>query len=135
MINSVKGNLSGFKRSPYGEEHYDSILERDYMYILENKPGIKKWTKKHGIKISYTFLGFKRNYLPDFLIELNDGSKEIHETKGLPFLLWLSVKIKRESAERWCRNYGYKYKFITRSQVPFYNPEIIREYEGSDRLQ
>lgn len=135
MTIGEKGQLTGLKRSPYNTENYDSLLERDYMIELEGKPGVKNWTKKHGVKIPYNFIGFRRNYLPDFLVELNDGSKEIHETKGLPFLLWLSVKIKRQTAEIWCKNYGLKYKFITRSTVPFYQPEVIRKYEGIDRLQ
>lgn len=135
MIIGEKGRLQNLRRSPYHIENYDSLLERDYMIELEGKPGIKKWTKKHSIKIPYFFIGFRRNYLPDFLVEFNDGSKEIHETKGLPFLLWLSVKIKRETAETWCKNYGYKYKFITRSTIPFYQPEVIRQYEGTDKLQ
>ena len=135
MIIGEKGVLKNLNRSPYYQENYDSLLERDYMIELEGKPGIKSWTKKHGIKIPYYFLGFRRNYLPDFLVEMNDSTKEIHETKGLPFLLWLSVKIKRQTAERWCKNYGLKYKFITRSAVPFYQPEMIRRYEGIEKLQ
>lgn len=135
MIISVKGKLQNLKRSPNQSEDYDSLLERDYMIELEARPGIKQWTKKHGIKIPYSFLGFRRNYLPDFLVELNDGTKEIHETKGLPFILWLSVKIKRQTAETWCKNYGLKYKFVTRSTIPFYQPEIVNKYEGIDKLQ
>lgn len=135
MIIGEKGKLQNLKKSSYGTENYDSLLERDYMIELEGKPGIKSWTKKHKIKIPYYFIGFRRNYLPDFLVEFKDDSKEIHETKGIPFLLWLSVKIKRETAETWCKNYGFKYKFITRSTVPFYQPEIIRKYEGIEKLQ
>lgn len=134
MAYSISGDFASPRKSQLAVEHFDSILERDYMSYLDSNPAVAKWTKKHGIKIPYTFLGFKRDYLPDFLVEMKGGSKEIHETKGLPFLLWLSVKVKRQSAEEWCKNWGYKYKFITRSTIPFYNPEGLSRVEGSQKL-
>lgn len=113
-VSSIKGKLKGLTKSPYGEEEYDSLMERDYMIELDHDPLIKSWTKKHNIKIPYRFLFFERNYLPDFLVEYKDGTKEIHETKGLPLLLWLSTKLKRESAEEYCAKLGWKYKLVTR---------------------
>ena len=44
----------------------------------------------------------------------NDGSKQLHETKGLPLLFWLSTKIKRQSAEEYCASRGWKYKLVTK---------------------
>ena len=106
-MKSNRGKLVGLKRSPYAEELYDSDLEKYYMVELEGMPGVKSWTKKHNIKIPYQFLFVKRNYLPDFLVEFNDGSKEIHETKGLPFLFLLSTKLKKLSAEEYCKKLGW----------------------------
>lgn len=117
---SQRGKLSGLQRNPSGEESYDSSLEREYMVELERDPGVLSWTKKHGIKIPYKLLGFTHHYLPDFLVEYRDGSKELHETKGLPLLLWLSTKIKGETAEEWCRKQGWKYKVITKGRQAFY---------------
>lgn len=117
---SKKGKLTNLKKSPYGEEEYESALEREYMVELERDLAVKKWTKRHGIKIPYKFLGFTRHYLPDFLVEYQDGSKEIHETKGLPLLLWLSTKLKSESAEEFCKQQGWKYKKITKGRLAFY---------------
>lgn len=117
---SKKGTLTNLKKSPYGQERYDSALEREYMVELERDAGVKNWTKKHGIKIPYRFLGLTRRYLPDFLVEYKDGSKELHETKGLPFLLWLSTKIKGKSAEEFCLERGWKYKLITKGSLAFY---------------
>ena len=120
-----KGKLIGLKRSPYGEESYDSDLEKYYMVELEGMPGVKTWTKKHGIKIPYHFLFLKRNYLPDFLVEFNDGSKELHETKGLPFLFLLSTGLKKTSAEEYCKKLGWKYKFITKDKEVFYRNNFL----------
>jgi hypothetical protein len=111
---SQRGKLSKLKRSPYGEENYDSLLERDYMVELEHDPAVREWTKKHKIVIPYRILGFPHRYHPDFLVTYKDGSKELHETKGLPLLFWLSTKLKRLSAEQYCASLGWKYKLITK---------------------
>jgi len=130
-MRSNRGKLLGLKRSPYGEELYDSDLEKYYMVELEGMPGVKTWTKRHNIKIPYRFFFIKRNYLPDFLIELNDGSKEIHETKGLPFLFLLSTKLKKLSAEQYCKTLGWKYKLITKEKEIFYRNNYLAALLGS----
>jgi hypothetical protein len=122
---SKKGKLVGLRRSPYGEESYDSNLEKYYMVELEGMPGVKSWTKRHGIKIPYRFLLITRHYLPDFLVELNDGSKEIHETKGLPLLFLLSTKLKKISAEDYCRKLGWQYKLITKDKEIVYRNNFL----------
>ncbi|MBI2042712.1 MAG: hypothetical protein HYT21_03145 [Candidatus Nealsonbacteria bacterium] len=125
-MDSIKGRLSGLKKNPEESASYDSLLERDYMIELEQDPAIRSWTKKHGIKIPYTFLGlFTRNYLPDFLVEYNDGSKELHEGKGLPLLFWCSTKAKRAAAQEWCKARGMRYKVITRGKQIFYYNNFI----------
>ncbi|MFH1109798.1 MAG: TnsA endonuclease N-terminal domain-containing protein [Planctomycetota bacterium] len=110
---SKRGTLSNLRRSPLGTETYDSLLERDYMIELEHDPAVREWTKKHSIVIPYTF-GWLRRYLPDFLVTYKDGSKELHETKGVPLLFWISTKLKRQSAEKYCEALGWKYKLVTR---------------------
>jgi hypothetical protein len=130
-MRSNRGKLIGLKRSPYGEELYDSDLEKYYMVELEGMPGVKAWTKRHNIKIPYRFFFIKKNYIPDFLIELNDGSKEIHETKGLPFLFLLSTKLKKLSAEQYCKTLGWKYKLITKEKEIFYRNNYLAALLGS----
>lgn len=118
---STKGTLTQLKKSPGGSENYDSALEREYMVELERDPAVVRWTKKHGLKITYKLWGFPHKYLPDFLVEYKDGHKEIHETKGLPLMLWLSTKLKREAAEDYFGKLGWKYKMITKGREAFYN--------------
>ena len=132
-MNSIRGTLSGLKKNPEGTASYDSLLERDYMIELEQDPTIKSWTKKHGIKIPYNFLGlFTRNYLPDFLVECSDGSKEIHEGKGLPLLFWDSTKAKRDAAQKWCKKQGMKYKVITQGRQVFYINNFVENASIKD---
>jgi len=109
-----RGRLSNLKKSPHGAEQYDSHLERDYMIELEHDPAVGEWTKRHDIAIKYRFLGFARKYIPDFLVTYKDGSRELHETKGLPLLFWATTKLKRKSAEEYCKSRGWKYKLVTR---------------------
>jgi hypothetical protein len=117
---SKKGTLINLKKSPYSQENYDSALEREYMIELERDAAVVRWTKKHNLKIPYKFLGFTRHYLPDFLVEYKDSHKEIHETKGLPLLLWVSTKLKREAAEGYFKKLGWRYKMITKGRMAFY---------------
>ena len=118
---SKRGTLTQLKKNPQGSESYDSALEREYMVELERDPAVVQWTKKHGLKIPYKVFGFPHKYLPDFLVEYKDGHKEIHETKGLPLMLWFSTKLKREAAEEYFEKLGWKYKMITKGRVAFYN--------------
>lgn len=113
-MRSQKGTLGNLKKSPHGIESYDSLLERDYMIELEHDPAVREWTKRHQIVIPYRLFGFPRRYCPDFLVTYKDGSQELHETKGLPLMFWLSTRLKRQSAEEHCALKGWKYKLVTR---------------------
>ena len=118
---SKKGTLINLKKSPDGQEKYDSALEREYMVELERDPAVIRWTKKHNLKIGYKIIGISHFYIPDFLVEYKDGHKEIHETKGLPLLFWLSTKLKQETAEEYFKKLGWRYKIITKGRQAFYN--------------
>jgi hypothetical protein len=118
---SKKGTLTNLKKTPDEKENYDSALEREYMVELERDPAVVRWTKKHRLKIPYKVLGLPHHYLPDFLVEYKDGHKEIHETKGLPLMLWLSTKMKQQAAEDYFKELGWKYKMITKGRQAFYN--------------
>lgn len=131
MIQSKHGVLKGLKRNPRGESNYDSLLERNYMQELEHMGGVVSWTKDHGIRIPYRILGFiSRTYLPDFLVTLADGSKELHETKGAGFLAWLETHAKRRSADAWCKQRGMVYRFIENSRGA-----LFAENQGLERLE
>jgi len=117
MIKATRGKLKGLTRTPHGESVYDSLLERDYMLELETMGGLKEWTKDHGIKIPYKIFGIlPHTYHPDFLLTFEDGSKELHETKGVGFLAWASTHAKRREADRWCKERGMIYRFIENSE-------------------
>jgi|SRR3989344_7024602 len=123
------GILSELIKNPAGQAKYDSLLERNYMLVLEENPNVRSWTKEHGIKIPYKLLFARRVYWPDFFVELKDGTKEIQETKGSGLMYWITTHAKREAAEKWCKEHGYKYRLITPAKEWFYsNPtERVRK--------
>ena len=131
MVLSKRGVLKGLKRNPHGESTYDSLLERNYMYELEQVGGVVSWTKDHGIRIPYRILGLiPRNYLPDFLVTFADGTKELHETKGAGFLAWLETHAKRHAADAWCKQRGMIYRFIENSRGA-----LFEENRGLERME
>ena len=84
---SKKGKLTNLKKSPFGEEDYDSALEREYMIELERDAAVVKWTKKHGIKIPTLFWG--------------------SDDTTYPTLWWNIVMERRKSMRRkGCRSYS-----------------------------
>ena len=140
-----RGVLTNLKKEPNGRSKYDSLLEKKYMQLLEGWIGVKEWTKDHGIKIPYTMFGLiRKTYYPDFLITFQDGSKELHETKGAGFLSWSSTHAKRRAAEKWCEKNGMKYKFIENSRGALFSGTTTlddlekrhykREYDSLDDM-
>ena len=101
-------------KSAYNFEVYDSGLERRMMERLEADHRVRKWTKRHGISITwYDANGRRHTYRPDFLVEYIDGSIALIEVKGANQIDSGSVQRKREAAERWCRRRHMEYSIET----------------------
>lgn len=111
------GYLENIKKSPYSMEFYDSSWELEYMKELEDDESVAKWTKNHGIRISYFTEENKfRTYNPDFLVEMIDGTIEIVEMKGVHLLKNPDTKKKMEFAKKWCEARGMRYRIISKYQ-------------------
>lgn len=98
---------TGTFKSKNGEEFiYSSSYELDSMIFFDLNETIVKWTNKHGIRIKYYFNNLSRNYVPDFLVELSDGSTYIIEMKG-----WETdeVKVKEYYTKKIYPNYKIFY--------------------------
>jgi len=113
---SETGVLEGLKRCTRTSEPYDSNWEREYMLVLEDDPTVKRWERCRSLRIPYTKAdGSKANYNPDFMVERDDGSKELHEVKGHHLLGDEDTKRKLSAGEAFCRARGMAYKVITRN--------------------
>lgn len=120
----TSGILERLRKNKAGSAKYDSLIERTYMLMLDEDPYVQEWTKEHSIRIPYQIFLFRHAYIPDFFVILKDGSKEIHETKGEGLMSWVTTHAKRDAAEKWCKERGYKYRLITPSKEWFYaNPK------------
>lgn len=113
MPTSEHGDFGETTKSPYSFEYYDSSWELELMGELEKDASVKKWTKNHGIVIPYWDEDGKlRGFKPDFLVEKEDGSKELIEIKGKHLLA--QFKRKNEAAHEWCKVRKMSFRVITK---------------------
>ena len=141
-MKSIRGELTGLTKEPSRKGKYDSLFEKEYMLLLEKDAGVKEWTKDHGIKIPYKALGiFNRNYLPDFLVTYQDGTQQVHETKGAGFLFWNSTHRKIKAGRKWDKEHNIEYVFVENSNALFYSSQTLqslnkekKEYDSLDDM-
>jgi type III restriction enzyme len=80
---------------------FDSGWERDAAELLDSHGAIAAWVKNDrlGLVIPYRKEGTPRKYLPDFVVDLENGGHLLVEIKGQVG----DAAIKKAAAERWCR--------------------------------
>lgn len=114
MAISIHGEYQNPKKSPWNFERYQSDLERRMMDRLEHDPFVVKWMKRHGITIPWIDVQkHQRRYVPDFLIEYEDGRKAVIEVKDPSRLESNDVLRKRKAAEMWCKQRRMEYVVAT----------------------
>ena len=107
---SIHGQYEKPKKSPWNFEKYQSDLERRMMERLENDPDVVKWMKRHGITIPWIDgQKHQRRYVPDFLVEYENGQRALIEVKDPSRIDSDDVQRKRKAAEIWCRQRGMEY--------------------------
>lgn len=123
---SVKG-FCGFshgrikhKTQKYGEFNLRSKLEKGVCFLLDNIDFVKM-VSYEKIRIPY-FDGVKtRTYVIDFNIELENGEKLLLEVK--PYALCIIpdgiILQKKSAAEKWAKENGYNYLFITEKDMKY----------------
>jgi hypothetical protein len=101
-------------KSPYNFELFQSDLERKMMLRLEKDVTVVKWMKRHGISIPWIDnQKHQRRYMPDFLVEYDDGRRVIMEVKDPSRVDSDDVQRKRKAAELWCKQRGMEYMIYT----------------------
>ena len=114
MAISKHGDFWNPKKSPYNYERFQSDLERKMMVRLETDPNVRKWMKRHGISIPWIDnQKHQRRYVPDFIVEYDDGRKLIIEVKDPSRMDSNDVQRKRKAAEMWCKQRGMEYEMAT----------------------
>lgn len=114
MTISRRGKYENPAKSPWNFENHDSDLERRMMDRLENDAHVAKWVKRHGVTIPWID-GQKRQrrYVPDFLVEYEDGKKAVIEVKDPGRIDSGDVRRKRKAADMWCKQRGMEYVLAT----------------------
>lgn len=114
MAISKHGDFWDPKKSPYNFERFDSDLERRMMVRLDADPNVKKWMTRHGISIPWIDgQKHQRRYVPDFIVEYDDGNRVLIEVKDPSRIDSDDVKRKRKAAEMWCKQRGMEYILAT----------------------
>ncbi|MBT7442945.1 MAG: DEAD/DEAH box helicase family protein [Methylococcales bacterium] len=95
--------FGGFRKCLYDVQKFDSDTERTFALILEREA--IKWFKPVSgqFKIYYKDGIHHREYLPDFVAELDDKVIMV-ETKARRDIADTSVESKAEAAKKWCAN-------------------------------
>lgn len=127
IMSNNRGRKSKYFSFKMNEEfHADSILELARMKELDADSDVAVWTKKHGIRVKYTWNGYQRTYVPDFLI-VESNIKIIEEVKGRFFNADLE---KEEAAKKYCNENGFLYRRINRKDVKTYQ-KVLKEYNAN----
>jgi len=80
---------------------FDLDWERQAGELLDAHPRVRAWVKNDrlGLVVPYRKEGVARKYLPDFVVELENGDRLLVEIKGQAG----DAAVKKAAAERWCR--------------------------------
>lgn len=114
MALSKQGNFWNPRKSPWNFERYQSDLERRMMEKLERDPHVSRWMKRHGITIPWIDgQKHQRRYVPDFLVQYEDGRRVVLEVKDPSRMDSDDVRRKRKAAEMWCKQRGMEYVLAT----------------------
>ena len=115
------------KLSPYSPVKYDSSWEREYMALLDfEEDGVKKWFKngsvpltgKQSLKIPYEFEGEMHNFIPDFIVIMEDGTRQLREVKafskknGKKEFADQKAEEKIKEIKKVCAQKGYVFKLV-----------------------
>ena len=99
--NIKKYLFTGYKKSYYPENGFDSDTERIFSIILEEDPDVIRWIKPPLNQLGL-FWQAGQQYNPDFLVETTDG-KYMVETKSVKDSTTDEVISKAKEGIKWCR--------------------------------
>jgi type III restriction enzyme len=93
--------LHEFKKCHLNGAVFDSDWEREAAEILDGHSRVRAWVKNDrlGLGVTYRKDGSRRTYVPDFVVDLEEGEHLIVEIKGQVG----DAMLKKAAAERWCR--------------------------------
>ena len=125
---SDKGDIkkylfTGYKKSYYPSNGFDSDSERLFSIILEEDPDVIRWIKPPLNQLGL-FWKAGQQYTPDFLVETTNG-KFMVEVKALKDVTSEEVQSKAREGIKWCRfastvdpdNKPWEYKLVSDDNI------------------
>ena len=94
---------TGFLKSYYLENKFDSSTELDFAFVLEIDPKVKKWLRPAPAQFSIYWGNGAHRYEPDFVVETDDCIYLV-ETKRADDLDDKAVQAKKAAAMEYCKN-------------------------------
>lgn len=102
---------------------YRSSLEYQFILFCENSPKVKQWASEPiAIKYYNKLTNKEQNYYPDYVVELNDGTKIIVEIKPYSQTKKPSASDSRWLKEAWIVNtekWKSAYEFAHKNNAKF----------------
>lgn len=113
----VKKNIGKFPSFKVGRNiWWESLLERDYIYLLEFDPDVEKY-EEQPIRVRYSFEGRVRCYTPDFLVERKGGRRVIVEVKSKEKASLEAFRLFFLTVSPVIHNLGYEFVIVTDEMI------------------
>ena len=94
--------FTGFMKSYYVENKFDSTTEQDFAYVLENDKDVIKWLRPVTNQFNIYWGNGAHKYEPDFIVETSDTIYMV-ETKKAKDVNDTDVQSKKAAAEEYCK--------------------------------
>ena len=97
-------------------EMYGSSYELRRFKALDAAPNVKSWTKRHRVMIPYVAEYRSHWYIPDILVEMNDGKMFLEEVKGY-VRDQVAFDAKNKAAEALCERRGWVFRILFEKDI------------------
>lgn len=106
-----------YTSSKFGSVSYYSSYELSFLKIVETKDEVVSVLPVPRIKYYNPVEKRYRRYIPDFLLEMDDGSRILIEIKPNDLISGSIVLAKVEAARKYCRRRRYWYMMLTEYDI------------------
>ena len=114
----AKWKTAKIKTKKGGTINTRSSWETKFAQILDEDKNVENF-QHEPIAIRYRYRGSSRNYYPDFLVKMKDGSFYLYEIKPKDLVNYGKNKPKAAAGRRFCKKMGWTYKVITEDYYKF----------------
>lgn len=112
----IKFKSGEFLSVKAGVIHFRSSYEKRAFEILDNDKNVLTY-QVEPLRIEYNFENKIKNYIPDLLVTLNNGDKQIIEIKPKTFVCSSENILKQKAALKLCEQKGWSYYCWTEEEL------------------